>query len=118
MKVKIGLLIAAVAVAIASPPTFADSPEEVKEAIRSYCVSIANLATTVMTKRQEGVSLTVLINALSDSGKHPELKQYATNMIMRAYETPRFNSDVYVTRSIQDFSNDEHLLCLRVNGGR
>ncbi len=70
----------------------------------STCESYSNLAKTVMTARQGGIPMSEVMNTISEITKQ---------LAITAYEKPRFTSDGYKTKSIEDFRDKAYLDCVK-----
>lgn len=76
------------------------------------CPKIGNVAEGVMTARQSGMVMSVVVSrieALTDMG--PDAKQIVIAMIMAAYEVPQFGGDEAKSIAIKEFRNNNELLC-------
>lgn len=83
-----------------------DQPSEA-----GICDAVAKSARTLMKARQAGVPLATVMKPLE--GRSPGVREAMTEMVIAAYDQPRFNSPEFVQRSIDDFANDQHLACLK-----
>ncbi len=68
------------------------------------CKSIEGLARTIMEKRQEGISMSAMMNAIGENNMHREL-------IKLAYNKTRYNTEKYKQKSIEEFANKAALTC-------
>ena len=75
------------------------------------CAAVARTAGTLMKARQAGVPIAKMLEPLSE--RSAGIREAMTEMVIAAYEKPRFNSPEFVQRSIEDFANDQHLACLK-----
>lgn len=75
-----------------------------------FCESYANLAESIMTSRQLGMSLSDLLAVTSD-----ELSGITRPLIMDAYEKGQFSTETYKAKAIAEFRNKAHVTCLRTN---
>ena len=76
------------------------------------CRSVAGLAEKVMVARQAGVKLSVLLQELETTpvdNTTPVIRE----VILGAYEKPRFTTEAYVKRAIEEYRNTWHVNCLR-----
>lgn len=89
-------IITAAIIALTSP-AWAEEPKDT-------CLSLGELAQTMMEHRQAGTSISTLMPHLNGN-------KAATSMLVSAYEEPRYSSDEYQTRAIQDFRNDWETAC-------
>ena len=89
-------IITAAIIALASP-AWAEEPKD-------KCLDLGELAQTMMEHRQAGTAISTLVPYLNGN-------KAATSMLVSAYEEPRYNSDEYQTRSIQDFRNKWETAC-------
>lgn len=81
------------------------SPEAEKDIA---CASLASFAETVMTIRQGGGALAKLLEITADE---PILRAITTT----AYEMPRFSTPKYQKRAIENFRDEVHLSCLKLD---
>lgn len=72
-----------------------------------FCESYANLAESIMTSRQLGMSLSDLLAVTSD-----ELSGLTRPLILAAYKRSRFSTESYRAEIIADFRNEAHVTCL------
>ena len=75
----------------------------------------------VMGARQDGVSLSENISLVPSDDK--EVAEMMREIILNAYESPRYRTDENIQRAIQDFENEVYLDCYRTfvagpDGGR
>ena len=73
------------------------------------CAQLGGLAATIMTKRQEGVPMSSLMNV--DIAE--DMRAIATAMIIGAYGMPRMSSEAGKLRSVQDYRNAFELDCYK-----
>lgn len=71
------------------------------------CHAIGELASTIMTHRQNGLPASVMIRAVSEHDGN----ELATAMILQAYGQPRMSHPDNQRRSIQDFRNGMEVAC-------
>jgi hypothetical protein len=80
----------------------ADSGDDPKK--HEYCKELSRLAAKIMEARQAGVSVSKVMEITV-----PENHQ----MVVVAYESPRFNTASLQRRAIEDFENEAYLVCFR-----
>jgi hypothetical protein len=70
----------------------------------TFCTVIGDLAEAIMTNRQLGIPMSRMmeINGADD---------LARLMVMEAYKEPRYSSDEYQRRAVQDFRNEIEVAC-------
>ena len=83
-------------------PTKADSLE--------LCSSIGESAEKIMEARQLGISMEILMNKLPEEGPTRNLMQ---NVLIMAYDSPRYSTEKYRSESIKDFRNLWYLECIK-----
>lgn len=91
-------LILAAAIAVSSMPVFS-----------ADCNGIANLASSIMEVRQQGVSMRKVIAALSDD---KGISDIAMAMVKDAYDRPQFGTDKYQAKEIVSFEDVWFKACL------
>ena len=82
-----------------------------------HCQSVSEIAYTIQKARQGGVSMarSIEIAEQFDDGT-PSGKALAgmlRAMVIRAYEIPRYSSEVFKQRAMEDFRDQEALRCLK-----
>lgn len=70
------------------------------------CDKVSSTAETLMKARQRGVSMSSLMNSAGDN-------KTIKAMVIDAFEKPRFNSDPYVKRAIEEFRDRWYLECVK-----
>lgn len=75
-----------------------------------YCATISKLSETVMTTRQRGISLNQMLEVTSEATAGDEL---AKQMILDAFDQPRFSTASLQVRTIEDFRDKWTLICHR-----
>lgn len=83
------------------------SPTNDKQAL---CTSIQQFAETVMSGRQNGTPMAGMLNNIEAS---PDVKDTMTQIIIAAYEKPRYMSEDMKRQSIEDFRDDTFLSCIK-----
>jgi hypothetical protein len=81
---------------------------EVEEAT---CLLIGQLAKGIMTARQSGTPMSKVINLLG--GEASTINDLARQLIIDAYEQPRFSGDKYQQRAITEFENEAMVMCYK-----
>lgn len=71
-----------------------------------YCAGIADAAHMTMQARQSGVDMGRLLE-LTDNDS------LLTEMVIQAYESPKFSTESYKTESAQEFKNTYYVACLK-----
>lgn len=89
-------IITAAIIALASP-AWAEEPKDT-------CALVGEQAKRMMEHRQAGTAISTLMPHVNGS-------KFYTNMLVSAYEEPRYSSDEYQTRAIQDFRNKWETAC-------
>jgi len=72
---------------------------------QDYCVSVEKLASTVMTNRQAGVSLSAMME-LADT-------ELIKSIVLGAYDTGRYGTDEYKERAITKYKNYWATICYK-----
>ena len=80
-----------------------------EEAELDVCDELNNLARSVMNARQSGMEMRQLIEVVRGN----EASEIAIEIIIRAYETPRFSVEKNKQNAIKDFQNEIYLQCIR-----
>lgn len=70
------------------------------------CTLVGDLATSIMKGRQNGVNMAKALTIAKDSA----LSQKIVEM---AYEHPRYSTDEYITREVENFTNDIISGCMK-----
>ena len=83
--------------------SFAEEPE------LDVCDELNNLARSVMNARQAGMEMRQLIEVVRGN----EASEVAIEIIIRAYEMPRFSVEKNKQNAIKDFQNEIYLQCIR-----
>jgi hypothetical protein len=96
------IAIAATALALMSAPALA------KESPANNCKLLGDVAGKIMSLRQDGVTPSQLMDALS-SDKFDQL-------ILVAFNTPRYSSPDFKTTAVEDFRSEIEVECYRKAG--
>jgi hypothetical protein len=99
------LLSALIAATLYSPASAA------KMSNTELCSMISELAKTVMTKRQEGVLMSVMLTALEKVEQNPYTILTKT-LVITAYDRPRFSTAEYKHQAVIDFANSSMSACV------
>ena len=99
------LVICLVSLVVFSGVSFANDSEN--------CKSIANFAAVVMEKRQAGTAMDAMIDLIHGSESDNGLRKVLESIILRAYENPRYGTEEFKKRSVNDFRNDIYVECYR-----
>jgi ABC-type oligopeptide transport system substrate-binding subunit len=82
-----------------------------------YCQAVSETAYAIQKARQSGVSMAKLIEIAERSNDGTPSGNVAVGtiraMVIRAYEIPRFSSEVFKQRAMEDFRDQETLRCLK-----
>lgn len=82
------------------------------------CPLMGDLAESVMENRQVGVALSRQMGILAGFSDQPvELQDVIRDMILGAYGVPRYTTDAYQRRAVQDYRSDNEAACYRGMGG-
>lgn len=102
-------LILSLVIAISSPTLVS------AEAIT--CEQFGELAESIMKSRQTGVPLSSLMNVIKDTPEAND-NEIFRNMIVMAYDNPRYSSDNMQRRAIEDYRNFWELGCYQSDYGK
>lgn len=69
------------------------------------CKELSNTAKDLMEIRQQGYSMSTLMEAAEGS-------ELAQALVIEAYRQPRYNSERYKKQAVEDFTNSVYLQCL------
>lgn len=72
----------------------------------STCGSYSDLAETIMRTRQSGISMKQMLEVPLSKGFE--------NLVIAAFEIPRFSTDAMQKRSIEDFRDSIYLECVKI----
>ncbi len=86
-------------------------PPETSNDETDFCKALGDYAETIMTNRQEGVSLSSTIGLVKDS----DIAEIQRKIILAAYEEPRWATEETKKEAIEDFRNDIELECYKGN---
>ena len=73
----------------------------------SQCQAYSELATSVITARMEGVPMP---NLMGRAERNPLVEE----LVIEAFEIPRFSSGDTRDRIVQDFADDHYLECVKI----
>lgn len=91
---------------IAGPVLALDAEEK-----QLVCPAMGALAANVMQKRQEGVAMSVMIEATKRG--EPEVDDITLTVIQAAYAGPRMLTDEMIKRQVDDFRNTIEAICYK-----
>ncbi|MET3601839.1 hypothetical protein [Martelella mangrovi] len=74
------------------------------------CQALGKLAENIMRARQNGVSISKVMSLVE---KADVFKDITKQMIIIAYDEPRWNGKALQDRAVMDFSNDIQLMCYK-----
>lgn len=95
MMMNLKAAVAAVAI-VAATSAAAETKQET-------CTLIGQLAAVIMEKRQDGVDMSRLME-IADT-------ELVRELVIFAYDTPRFSSEGYKRTAVQDFANEAMGVC-------
>ena len=75
----------------------------------ALCALVGQLAESVMLNRQAGLPMSTQLTTIVT----PESPALIQNIIVLAYEQPRFHTPANQRRAVEDFRNDTEAACLR-----
>ena len=103
-------IIAAIAALTLATSANADTDDE------KICRQVGSLAETIMTARQEGVSLTTLIVNHINSTSPDFIRNYSLLMIGEAYDMHIFESETAKQSLIELFGKQQYSHCIEARG--
>jgi len=100
---KLLTTLTASAILLSCAPAMADDDN------RKHCEDLSDAATMVMSQRQEGVPLRVMLDVHKKQGW-----QYLDSIAIEAYSnSPLYSTDAYRKSAISEFANKKFLECLK-----
>lgn len=78
----------------------------------TLCETLASAAGTTMEARQIGIPATKLL-ALVEPYEDEGVRVLLRGMIIKAYESPRFNTEKYRKEAVAEFQNETLVNCLK-----
>lgn len=85
-----------------APPAPYKSPEN--------CNSTAKMAGTIMQARQAGMDMGKVLETSSSS---EAFASKVRDLVVAAYESPRYSTEKNKARAVEDFRNDAYLACMK-----
>ncbi len=83
----------------------------------ALCNGMARLSETIMTHRQNGADLSVILGAITatvgENSTDP-MAVLARELVIEAYDRPQFQTADAKSRSISRFKNETHVTCLQM----
>jgi hypothetical protein len=76
------------------------------------CTAFHEIGTTIMTHRQNGVDLSKILKVAAEA-TDKKAGALIKALAVRAYQLPRYQSESYRQRAIQDFANDLTVECAK-----
>jgi hypothetical protein len=73
------------------------------------CRALANLGRTIMEGRQNGVKMSVFFSNIPDNSA----EVFVEKLIIRAYDSPRFDTEEEQREAIDDFENNILFNCIK-----
>ena len=80
-----------------------------EDAQTDFCDQLNIMAESIMGARQSGVEMRDMIRITREEN----MPGYVTEIIIRAYEKPRFSVEKNKQNAIKDFQNEIYLQCIR-----
>lgn len=105
---KIALFAAAVLSSCVAQPALADVFDDAKD---EFCPRVEDMSRTIMKGRQVGVPLVKMLEAQKRIGPETE---WARPIMMMAYHKPRYHTEEFQQREIDDFAEEMFLLCMNL----
>ena len=91
--------------------TLATASQAEQPSAMETCTTWGEFAELVMEFRQGGVALSSVIEAMGD-----DMNSTQRDLIMYAYDTPRFRTPRIVAEVVEDFRNEAEYICFSVFG--
>lgn len=82
--------------------------------IDSLCLSTGNLAESIMSARQSGVSISTVMTTVTSGIDDENVASVARNIILSAYEEPMFSFQENKDNAIRKFRNNQEAVCYQV----
>ena len=98
------------AVLISTPASNADEAIEKK---LDVCLYPSNIAKAVMTRRQNGGSLSELMAKIPDLGMQPAIEDLAKKLAIAAYGVPAYSDEKFQQAAITEFESQTYLNCAK-----
>jgi hypothetical protein len=97
------------AIALAMPAAAQEQTQQQK--IAKHCASIERLARNIMLRRQENVSMSRVMEAVTTAGSNVDARDLAQLIVMQAYDRPSYSTDAMQQREADEFANEWAKLC-------
>jgi len=89
-------------------------PEAFRQAVEdTACNLTASNAESFMSSRQSGVPLNEVLETVSAQRQRQEYTQFQREVVLQAFEIPRFNTPSMQQNAIMDFRNEWDVYCRR-----
>lgn len=75
------------------------------------CNSISSLAETIMKQRQNGAPMSEMMRIAGEAGG--AIGKVGEELVIMAYDKPRYTTENYQQRVIEDFRDSAHLECVK-----
>ncbi len=116
MKIRLCILVAAMAVAL--PVTAAEATAKEETKVGKYekggkyekCVLVELNALSVMRSRQNGTPMSKLVEISSKTEK--SISDISPSLVEQAYAIPQFDTDEARNKSAKEFANKAYLACV------
>lgn len=109
---KLTLISAIALAACVAQPAMADTYSDAKD---EFCPRVESMSRTIMKGRQVGVPLVRMLEAQKSSG---ESTDWARPIMMMAYHKPRYHTEEFKQREIDDFAEEMFLMCMNLEKGK
>lgn len=76
------------------------------------CPTMGKIAAEVMTARQNGVAMSILMTKTGEFEEGP-MREFGFALVRAAYDVPRMHSELNQKREIEDFRNEVEATCYR-----
>ena len=103
------ILIVAIVLTILLFSNNASTQELSHKQMINHCNNISELARTIMTKRQNGVTMREMMNVEFNE----KVRELVHGLIIAAYDVAKFNSSEYKNKYINRFENEVYSMCIK-----
>lgn len=78
------------------------------------CGTLGTHAEAIMEARQAGVSMQKMIEASGSIPGPAAAKEFTRSLVIKAFEHPRFSTESYKRRAIENFRDTVYLECIKL----
>ena len=109
---KLVFIAAITLAACTASPALADTYSEAKD---EFCPRVESMSRTIMKSRQIGVPLVTILEAQKSTAPHTD---WVKPIMMMAYHKPRYHTEEFKQREIDDFAEEMFLMCMNLEKGK